>query len=46
MQGLKNLPIKSILKINKQFYTQTSTIYNIPGVLLTKLTNTVYFYQP
>ena len=45
-QGLKNLPIKSILKINKQFCIQTSTIYNIPGVLLTKLTNAVYFYQP
>ena len=44
-QGLKNLPIKSILKINKQFCTQTSTMYNIPGVLLTKLTNAVHFYQ-
>ena len=45
IQGLKNLPIKSILKINKQFCIQTSTIYNIPGVLLTKLTNAVHFYQ-
>ena len=40
---LKNLPIKLILKIHKQFYIQTSTMYNIPGVLLTKLTNAVYF---
>ena len=38
--------IKPILKINKQFCIQTSTIYNIPGVLLTKLTNAVYFYYP
>ena len=43
MQGLKNLPIRLILKKNKQFCKQTSTMYNIPGVLLTKLTNAVYF---
>ena len=42
-RGLKNLPIKAILKINKQFWTQTNTMYNIPGVLLTKLTNAVHF---
>ena len=38
--------ICQFLKINKQFCIQTSTMYNIPGVLLTKLTKAVYFYQP